>query len=101
MDANHPNYHYRKHAQRMDVQPSTTGNDPIMEDQLESETISSDSTENKPSHMRNVSSGGGGYTDKQVPLDDGEPQIQRKLTRSQTKGSREAAPERAGQATTT
>jgi chitin synthase len=45
MDPSHPNYHYRKHAQRMAVQPSTTGNDPIMEDHLEAETISSDGTE--------------------------------------------------------
>ncbi|KAE8822625.1 hypothetical protein PTNB73_10227 [Pyrenophora teres f. teres] len=89
MDPNHPNYHYRKHAQRMNVQPSTTGNDPIMEDQLESETMSSESTGNQPAHKRNVSSGGGGYSDKQVPLDDGEPQIQRKLTRSQTMQARE------------
>ncbi|KAL2269948.1 hypothetical protein VTJ83DRAFT_2132 [Remersonia thermophila] len=28
----HPNYHYRKHAANMDVLPSSTGNDPIIED---------------------------------------------------------------------
>ncbi|KAK3695281.1 glycosyltransferase family 2 protein [Podospora appendiculata] len=28
----HPNYHYRKHAANMDVLPSSTGNDPILED---------------------------------------------------------------------
>ncbi|KAF7919524.1 uncharacterized protein EAE98_009364 [Botrytis deweyae] len=32
IDENHPNYHYRQHAANMDTQPSTTGNDPIMED---------------------------------------------------------------------
>ncbi|KAF7536326.1 hypothetical protein G7054_g4621 [Neopestalotiopsis clavispora] len=28
----HPNYHYRKHAANMEVLPSSTGNDPILED---------------------------------------------------------------------
>lgn len=32
IDENHPNYHYRQHAANMPTQPSTTGNDPIMED---------------------------------------------------------------------
>jgi chitin synthase len=54
MDPSHPNYHYRKHAQRMNVQPSTTGNDPIMEDRLEAETVSSESTELKSSHAPRV-----------------------------------------------
>jgi chitin synthase len=87
MDPSHPNYHYRKHAQRMAVQPSTTGNDPIMEDQLEAETVSSDGTDLKPPHLRNAS--GGGYSDKQVPLDDNEPKMQRRLTRSKTMEARE------------
>ena len=86
MDPSHPNYHYRKHAQRMDVHPSTTGNDPILEDHLDAETVSSDSTDIKPPHMRNAS--GGGYNDKQAPMDDGEPRIQRKLT-SKTMEARE------------
>jgi chitin synthase len=86
-DPSHPNYHYRKHAQRMDVQPSTTGHDPIMEDHMEAETVSSDSTDIKPPHLRNAS--GGGYNDKDAPVDDGEPRIQRKLTRSKTMEARE------------
>ncbi|KAF9699513.1 hypothetical protein EKO04_002383 [Ascochyta lentis] len=81
-DPNDPNYHYRKHAQRMNVHPSTTGNDPIMEDALEAETVSSDSTDLKPPHMRNAS--GGGYNDKQAPLDDESPHAARRLTRSKT-----------------
>ncbi|KAF2847871.1 glycosyltransferase family 2 protein [Plenodomus tracheiphilus IPT5] len=82
MDENHPNYHYRKHAQKMAVQPSTTGNDPILEDYMEAETTSSDATDLKPPHLRNAS--GGGYTDKQAPLADESPRAQRKLTRSKT-----------------
>jgi chitin synthase len=48
IDRDHPNYHYRKHAQNMAVQPSTTGNDPISEDQdVITHTISSESTDRK------------------------------------------------------
>ena len=32
IDRDHPNYHYRQHAANMDVLPSSTGNDPIMEE---------------------------------------------------------------------
>ncbi|KAH3945814.1 chitin synthase [Parastagonospora nodorum] len=85
MDPSHPNYHYSKHAQRMAVKPSTTGNDPIIEDSLENETVSSDSTDLKPSHLRNAS--GGGYHDKQAPLDD--EKLQRRMTRSKTAEARE------------
>lgn len=48
-DENDPQYHYRKHAQNMNVQPSTTGNDPMLED-AEAETVSSDETEYKSLH---------------------------------------------------
>ena len=81
IDANHPNYHYRKHAKKMAVHPSTTGNDPIREEYLESETVSSDSTDLKPPHLRNAS--GGGYNDKDAPLE-GDARPQRKLTRTKT-----------------
>lgn len=37
IDRDHPNYHYRQHAANMTTLPSTTGNDPIMED-MEAET---------------------------------------------------------------
>ncbi|KAF2705356.1 glycosyltransferase family 2 protein [Pleomassaria siparia CBS 279.74] len=79
-DPDHPNYHYRKHAQKMAVQPSTTGNDPVMEDVVEAETIASDSTGAKPRHLRNAS--GEEYNDKQAPLDGSRPH--RKLTRNKT-----------------
>jgi chitin synthase len=82
IDPNHPNYHYRKHAQNMTVYPSTTGNDPIIEDRLEAETVSSDSTDLKPPHLRSASTGP--YNDKQAPLDDDAPKMQRRLTRSKT-----------------
>jgi chitin synthase len=48
IDRDHPNYHYRKHAAGMAVHPSTTGNDPMVEDQIEEVgTISSESTDMK------------------------------------------------------
>ncbi|KAL9102917.1 MAG: hypothetical protein Q9163_001977 [Psora crenata] len=39
MDRDHPNFHYRQHAQNMEVLPSTTGNDPILEDRDEADTL--------------------------------------------------------------
>ena len=45
-DSDDPNYHYRKHAQRMAVHPSTTGHDPITEDHDVS-TLHSDSTDRR------------------------------------------------------
>ncbi|KAJ9615272.1 Chitin synthase, class 3 [Cladophialophora chaetospira] len=44
IDRDHPNYYYRKHAQNMEVFPSTTGNDPVVEDLAEERTVSSEST---------------------------------------------------------
>ncbi|KAF2186862.1 glycosyltransferase family 2 protein [Zopfia rhizophila CBS 207.26] len=82
IDQNHPNYHYRKHAQNMTVYPSTTGNDPIIEDTMEAETVSSESTDVKPPHLRNASNGP--YNDKQAPLDDEIGRPKRRLTRSKT-----------------
>lgn len=42
MDSDDPNYHYRRHAQKMSVQPSTTGRDPQLEEDVD--TLSSEST---------------------------------------------------------
>lgn len=38
IDPDHPNYHYRQHAQNMVTYPSTTGHDPAIEDHDETET---------------------------------------------------------------
>ncbi|KAJ9495087.1 Chitin synthase, class 3 [Exophiala xenobiotica] len=48
IDRDHPNYYYRKHAQNMEVFPSTTGNDPVAEDLTDGRTVSSDSGNQKP-----------------------------------------------------
>ena len=47
IDKDHPNFHYRQHAQNMAVFPSTTGNDPILEEHGDAETIISDETDIK------------------------------------------------------
>ncbi|OQN97788.1 Chitin synthase D [Cryoendolithus antarcticus] len=44
-----PNYYYRQHAQNMDVMPSTTGNDPQLEEDFA--TMSSQSDPLKPSDL--------------------------------------------------
>ena len=45
IDRDHPNYHYRQHAHNLPVQPSTTGNDPIIEDVEEVATQDSNERE--------------------------------------------------------
>lgn len=46
IDRDHPNFHYRQHAQNMEVFPSTTGNDPMVEDvDNEGETLITEETE--------------------------------------------------------
>lgn len=47
IDRDHPNYHYRQHAQNMTVLPSTTGNDAIIEGNGEEEIEISDETDLK------------------------------------------------------
>ena len=39
VDRNDPNYHYRQHAQNMEIRPSTTGADPLMEEHAETDTL--------------------------------------------------------------
>lgn len=55
-DENDPQYYYRKHAQNMNVIPSTTGNDPMLED-AEVDTLSSEELEYKSLHptIENIS----------------------------------------------
>ncbi|CAL3962353.1 hypothetical protein PZA11_000460 [Diplocarpon coronariae] len=43
MDHNHPNYHYVQHSANMNVQPSSTGNDPMMDD-LEAEVAATETS---------------------------------------------------------
>ena len=68
IDRDHPNYHYRQHAHNMAVLPSTTGNDPIVEDHGEAETISSESTDIKSINRSDPTGPGGmGYGDNSPP----------------------------------
>ena len=65
IDPDHPNYHYRQHAHNMAVQPSTTGNDPIVEEIGESNTLLSDETDIK--RLREDSPDGELYSDDSPP----------------------------------
>ena len=99
IDRDHPNYHYRQHAQNaqnMTVQPSTTGNDPIVEDHGEAETVSSESTDMKSLNRPDQAGPGGGtsYTDSSPPRrkeaastgrEGGSKRLKRKTTRKETK----------------
>jgi chitin synthase len=50
IDKDHPNYHYRQHAAaRMDILPSSTGNDPIMED-MEADATPTETSGLRSSH---------------------------------------------------
>ena len=74
IDRDHPNYHYRKHAQNMEIFPSNTGDDPTAED----DARSTESTEIlKEKVPLNEKSRG-----KIEPI--GRPRRQRKLTRKET-----------------
>jgi chitin synthase len=98
IDRDHPNYHYRQHAQRMEVFPSTTGNDPIMEDHGEVQTIVSENTDMRS--LNRVDTDGNTFGDelpippkrgrqpgKIKPIGESRQQkrIQRKLTRKEAK----------------
>ncbi|KAF2836492.1 glycosyltransferase family 2 protein [Patellaria atrata CBS 101060] len=81
-----PNYHYRKHAQNMEVYPSTTGNDPIVEELVDTDTLNN-SPPQRGGHRE--------YSEKQgriTPLDRSRSKggkLQRKLTRKDTKALEE------------
>lgn len=91
VDTEDPNYHYRRHAQNMNILPSTTGNDPLLEDQGEAETLSSGSLDVKD----RTGPGGMAYSDSSPPRgrdrysgtrdDEKGKRLQRKLTRKDTR----------------
>ena len=96
IDRDHPNYHYRQHAHNMTVYPSTTGNDPVVEDAEEDETMISDETDMKA--LRRDEEDGHAdtlYSDNSPPrgrprdpapvVGNGNKRLQRKLERKQTK----------------
>ncbi|KAI1905767.1 Chitin synthase, class 3 [Ophidiomyces ophidiicola] len=93
----HPNYHYRQHAQNMPTYPSTTGNDPVAEDPVEVEggTISSGSTDIK-SLKPERGSPGSDYDTRQAPTprhavskEESQAKVQRKLSRKASRSRQE------------
>lgn len=70
IDRDHPNFHYRQHAQNMTVFPSTTGNDPIVEDHEGNGTSISEDTESKSlHHVEHAGLSGVAYSDDSPPQD--------------------------------
>lgn len=68
IDRDHPNFHYRQHAQNMTVFPSTTGNDPIVEDNEGNGTSISEETESKSlHHVEHPGPDGTSYSDDSPP----------------------------------
>ncbi|KAF1808978.1 chitin synthase 4 [Eremomyces bilateralis CBS 781.70] len=100
IDRDHPNYHYRKHAQNMAIYPSTTGNDPIFEDHVEAGTVSSDSTDMKSLNRPEPgTTGRPGYGENDmnekydsVPLDgrqQGSKRLKRKMTKKESRAEKD------------
>lgn len=76
-DRDDPQYYYRKHAQNLSVLPSTTGNDPMMEEA--DETLSGDEIELKGLNQTDLGAGG----DKAHRS--GSRRLQRKMTKTETR----------------
>jgi len=62
INKDHPNYHYRKHAANMNTIPSSTGNDPILEDldastELSGSRVGGDSPPRPTRQRERISSG--------------------------------------------
>jgi chitin synthase len=68
IDRDHPHYHYRRHAAGMAVHPSTTGNDPILDEGEEVTTISSESTDLKSLPQRDQRRTRRGTTNDSPPM---------------------------------
>ncbi len=95
IDRDHPNYHYRQHAQNMTVYPSTTGNDPVIEGPEENETMISDETDMRALRRDDDGHADTLYSDNSPPrgrargpapvVGNGNKRVQRKLERKQTK----------------
>lgn len=78
-DKDHPQYHYRKHAQKMPVLPSSTGNDPMLE---ESEARRANSEEME---LRSLHGDGDQIINEKIRGRVNSPKLQRKATRKSTR----------------
>ena len=89
IDRDHPNYHYRQHAQNMEVFPSTTGNDPVLDDPEGHETLLNDENDLKrdmPSGSASTGDSPRGNTRGLSPVvGNGNKRLGSKLPRRETK----------------
>ncbi|KAL9093746.1 MAG: hypothetical protein Q9159_000047 [Coniocarpon cinnabarinum] len=83
-DKDDPNYHYRKHAQHMPVQPSATGNDPALEDDSDA-----DAGHGKDRHQRQPLEQESAGINREASR-----KLQKKVTREDTKELELAAAQR-------
>ncbi|KAL9026423.1 MAG: hypothetical protein Q9196_004910 [Gyalolechia fulgens] len=67
IDRDHPQYRYRQAAQNMAVQPSTTGNDPTMEDLDDETLVSEKAIVTQPRQPGQSGPGGMAYSDTSSP----------------------------------
>jgi chitin synthase len=84
VDRDDPQYHYRKHAQNMAVYPSTTGNDPLVDDHGRADTVSSESTDMKSLGPNRR----GTHSEKQSYEESGREPLNRNTTRKSGKLTR-------------
>lgn len=97
IDRDHPQYRYRQAAQNMAVQPSTTGNDPTMEELEDDETLMSEEEAVKqPRRVNQSGPGGMAYSEDSstrgrprdptpIVVGNGNKKIPQKLERQRTK----------------
>lgn len=91
LDSEDPNYHYRKHARNMEVQPSDTGNDPIIDRDFRDGDMESD--DNRTDDIAPVA------RNKSTPMDpSGGRKLQKKLTRQESQSAEVEARKRKMQA---
>ena len=84
VDRDDPNYFYRQHAQNMDVFPSTTGNDPMMEDQAEEgDTLISNEKSNGDGNTSDASPPRGRGREPPAVVGNGNKKLRRKTERSE------------------
>lgn len=99
LDPSHPNYHYQRHAQHMEIYPSTTGHDPAM---FETETTSTDESLKPAKNATGLYGAQGNLNQPMERVERAQSKRQRrKLSRSQStrrhsQSGRRKAPDGAG-----
>ena len=83
----HPNFHYRQHAQRMNIIPSTTGNDPIIEGEDEEEVEDEDAVIEEISNETESERNGKSISEDTITTDEKHPKRRRRRRRKTNDGA--------------